>query len=168
MTAAGPLLVRVDNRLVHGQVLEAWVPALRVKTLLVADDETAGDEFAQAAMGLALGEGLSLEVLSLAQAALKLGPSGAGLAPGTLVLLREVESAVALARLGVPLARLNLGNVHFRNGRRAVSPTVYLDDAELSALEALGRAGSEIEVRAVPGEPPLFLPALRARFAAAK
>ena len=167
MTAA-PLLVRIDNRLVHGQVLEAWVPALRVQALLVADDEAAGDTFAQAAMGLALGDGLVLEVLTLAEAAARLGPGGPGPVVGTLLLLREVESAVALARAGVPLPRLNLGNVHFRAGRRPVSSTVYLDDAELSALEALGRAGCEIEVRAVPTEQPLFLPALRARFAAAQ
>jgi PTS system mannose-specific IIB component len=163
-----PLLVRVDNRLVHGQVLEAWVPALRVKSLLVADDEAADDPFAQAAMGLALGDGLVLEVLTLAQAGARLGPGGPGPLAATLVLLREVESALALSRAGVTLPRLNLGNVHFRAGRRAVSNTVYLDDAELSSLEALGRGGCEIEVRAVPGEQPLFLPALRARFAAAK
>ena len=165
---SAPLLVRIDNRLVHGQVLEAWVPALRVKALLVADDEAAADPFAQAAMGLALGDGLSLEVLTLADAAARLGPGGPGAAAHTLVLLREVESAVALTRAGVVLPRLNLGNVHFRAGRKAVSPTVYLDDAELQALEALGRTGCEIEVRAVPTEQPLFLPALRARFAAGK
>jgi len=168
VSAPGPLLVRVDNRLVHGQVLEAWVPALRVAALLVADDEAAGDPFAQAAMRMALGEGLALEVLSLSQAVARLGPGGQGYLPGTLLLLREVASAVSLAQAGVPLPRLNLGNVHFRAGRRAVSTTVYLDEAELSALEALGRAGCEIEVRAVPTEQPLFLPALRARFAAAK
>ena len=166
MTGPAPFLVRVDNRLIHGQVLEAWVPALRVQTLLVADDEAASDPFAQAAMGLALGEGLSLEVLSLAAAAARLGPGGRGYAPGTLLLLREVASAVALSKAGVALPRLNLGNVHFRAGRRAVSATVYLDDAELSSLEALGRAGCEIEMRAVPSDQPLFLPALRARFAA--
>jgi PTS system mannose-specific IIB component len=166
VTGPAPLLVRVDNRLIHGQVLEAWVPALRVQTLLVADDEASSDPFAQAAMGLALGEGLMLEVLTLAETASRLGPGGHGFAPATLLLLREVESAVALAKAGVPLPRLNLGNVHFRAGRKAVSPTVYLDDAELTALEALGRAGSEIEVRAVPSDQPLFLPALRARFAA--
>lgn len=162
---AAPLLVRVDNRLVHGQVLEAWVPTLRVKSLLVADDEAAGDALTRAAMGLALSDGLALEVLTLADAAARLAPGGAGVGPGTLVLLREVQGASQLAAAGVLLPRLNLGNVHFREGRRPVSPTVYLDEAELAALEALARAGTEVEVRAVPAEPPLFLPALRGRFA---
>jgi mannose/fructose/N-acetylgalactosamine-specific phosphotransferase system component IIB len=163
-----PLLVRVDNRLVHGQVLEAWVPALSVKAIVVADDEAAQDPFAQAAMGLALGEGLSLEVITVSQAAARLGPKGPGVAPGTLLLLREIDAAVQLSREGAVLPKLNLGNVHFRAGRRPVTPTVYLDAGELAALEALGKAGCEIEVRAVPAEGPVFLPAVRERFAAAK
>ena len=159
-----PALVRVDNRLIHGQVLEAWVPALRAQALLVADDEAAGDEFTRAAMGLALADEVTLEVLSLSAAAAVLRPGGKGLHRRTLVLLREVADAAALATAGVPLPRLNLGNVHFRAGRRPVAPTVYLDELELLALEWLARAGTEIEVRAVPAEAPVFLPQLRARF----
>ena len=166
--AAAPLLVRVDNRLVHGQVLEAWVPALRIKALLVADDEAAADALTRAAMGLALSDELALEVLTVADAARRLLPGGAGVGPGTLVLLREVATASQLAAAGVPLPRLNLGNVHFRAGRRPVSPTVYLDEDELALLEALAKAGTEVEVRAVPAEAPAFLPALRARFAESK
>ena len=162
---AAPLLVRIDNRLVHGQVLEAWVPALRARALLVADDEAAGDAMTRAAMGLALSDGLSLEVVPLAEAAERLSPGGAGVGPGTLLLLREIAAATQLAAAGVPLPRLNLGNVHFREGRFPVSPTVYLDEGEVCALEALARAGTEVEVRAVPAEAPVFLPALRSRFA---
>jgi PTS system mannose-specific IIB component len=166
-------LFRVDNRLVHGQVLEAWVPALGLSRLLVADDEAAGDELTRTAMGLALPDRVALEVLTVAAAAARLRADGPG---GTLVLLREVADAARLAEdLAVPgplptapLRRLNLGNVHFRAGRRPVAPTVYLDEQELQQLEALSRAGTEVEARAVPAERPLFLADLRARFAAAK
>ena len=47
---AGVALVRVDNRLVHGQVLEAWLPALDAEGILVADDEAAGNVLARSAM----------------------------------------------------------------------------------------------------------------------
>ncbi len=80
-----PLLVRVDNRLVHGQVLEAWVPALEAKALWVADDEAAGDALAQLAMGLAIPSGVTLEVMTLAQAAARLGSPGRGRAGADLV-----------------------------------------------------------------------------------
>ena len=54
---AGIALVRIDNRLVHGQVLEAWVPALSAQGILVADDEVAANPLARAAMG---GEAMAL------------------------------------------------------------------------------------------------------------
>ena len=97
-----------------------------------------------------------------------LRPGGRGpAAPRTLVLLRDVRDAVALHEAGVPLPQLNLGNVHFKTGRKQVSPSVFLDADELSALETLAQSGTEVEVRAVPTESPLRLAQLKTRFAAA-
>ena len=166
--APGVALVRVDNRLVHGQVLEAWLPALDAHGILVADDEAAGNVLARSAMALAIPPGVNFEVLRVEAAAGLLRPGGKGpQAPRTLVLLRDVRDAVALSEAGVPVPQLNLGNVHFGRGRKQVSPSVFLDAAELDALEKLSRAGTQVEVRAVPSEPPLRLPDLKARFAAA-
>jgi PTS system mannose-specific IIB component len=166
--APGVALVRVDNRLVHGQVLEAWLPALDAHGILVADDEAAGNVLARSAMALAIPPGVNFEVLRVEAAAGLLRPGGKGpQAPRTLVLLRDVRDAVALSEAGVPVPQLNLGNVHFGRGRKQVSPSVFLDAGELAALEKLSRAGTQVEVRAVPSETPLRLPDLKARFAAA-
>ena len=165
---AGVALVRVDNRLIHGQVLEAWLPALGAHGILVADDEAAGNVLARSAMTLAIPPGIRFEVVRLQAAAELLRPGGRGAqAARTLVLLRDVRDAVALHEAGVPLPQLNLGNVHFKAGRRQVSPSVFLDAEELSALDTLAQGGTHVEVRAVPTEPPLRLPQLKARFAAA-
>jgi PTS system mannose-specific IIB component len=165
---AGVALVRVDNRLVHGQVLEAWLPALGAHGILVADDEAAGNVLARSAMALAIPPGVSFEVLRVPAAAELLRPGGKGpQGPRTLVLLRDVRDAVALADAGVPIPQLNVGNVHFATGRKQVTPSVFLNDAELAGLERLARAGTQVEVRAVPSETPVRLPDLKARFAAA-
>jgi mannose/fructose/N-acetylgalactosamine-specific phosphotransferase system component IIB len=162
---AGIALVRVDNRLVHGQVLEAWVPALAAQGILVADDEVASSPLARAAMSLAIPKNVAFRIATIADAAAMLRPGGAG-APGprTLLLVRDVRDAVALRERGAPLPHLNLGNVHFSKGREQVTPTLYLDTAEIEALEQLGATGTHIEARAVPAEAPLTLPALVGRF----
>ena len=68
MTApAGIALVRVDNRLVHGQVLEAWLPALSAQGILVADDEVAGSALARAAMSLAIPKKVAFRIGPLAR-----------------------------------------------------------------------------------------------------
>lgn len=162
----GVALVRVDNRLVHGQVLEAWVPALDADALLVADDEAAGNVLARSAMSLAIPSRLRFSVLRIAAAADLLRPGGQG-APGarTLVLVRDVRDAESLAGAGVPLAALNLGNVHFAAGRRAVTASVHLSPGEVAALERLAAAGTQIEARAVPNEAAVPLAAIRERVA---
>jgi mannose/fructose/N-acetylgalactosamine-specific phosphotransferase system component IIB len=163
----GVALVRVDNRLVHGQVLEAWLPALDAHGILVADDEAAGNVLARSAMTLAIPPKVSFQVLRLQAAAELLKPGGAGpQAERTLVLLRDVRDAVALHELGVPIPRLNLGNVHFGAGRKQVTPSVFLDQGELEALSRLASEGTQVEVRAVPAEPPVPLIEMLKRFAA--
>ena len=165
--APGVALFRVDNRLVHGQVLEAWLPAIDAHGVLVADDEAASNVLARSAMALAIPPKVQFQVLKISAAAELLRPDGKGV-PGvrTLVLLRDVRDAVALAEHGVAMPRLNLGNVHFATGRRQVAPTVYLDTGELDALSRLAARGTDVEVRAVPAEHPIPLPLLKARFAA--
>ena len=72
------VLVRVDNRLVHGQVLEAWLPALDAHGVLVADDEAAGNVLARSAMALAIPPRVKFEVLRVSAAAEALKPGGKG------------------------------------------------------------------------------------------
>jgi len=77
-----------------------------------------------------------------------------------------VRDAVALSEAGVAVPQLNLATCT-SGGSQAGLPSVFLDAGELAALEKLSRAGTQVEVRAVPSEPPLRLPDLKARFAAA-
>ena len=167
-SAPSVALIRVDNRLVHGQVLEAWLPALDAHGILVADDEAAGNVLARSAMALAIPPGVRFEVLRVQAAAEALKPGGNGpQARNTLVLLRDVRDAEALHDAGVPIDKLNLGNVHFGVGRRQVAPSVFLDREEIAALERLAQRGTQVEVRAVPTEPPTPLDGIKARFAGA-
>ncbi|MFL5441778.1 MAG: PTS sugar transporter subunit IIB [Myxococcales bacterium] len=161
----GIALVRVDNRLVHGQVLEAWVPALSVQAILVADDEVAGNALARAAMGLAMPRKVAFRVAPVADVAAMLRPGGVGApATRTLLLVRDVRDAVTLHERGVALGHLNLGNVHFSAGREQVMPTVHLDSSEIEALRRLAASGIEIEGRAVPAEAPIPFATIAARF----
>jgi PTS system mannose-specific IIB component len=163
--AAGVALVRVDNRLVHGQVLEAWLPALAAPGILVADDEAAGNVLARSAMSMAIPPKVSFQVLRVDAAADLLKPGGKGpQASRTLVLLRDVRAAVELHDKGVLMPRLNLGNVHFGAGRKQVAPSVFLDAQEVADLERLAAQGTAVEVRAVPAEQPVPLSEIKARF----
>ena len=101
-------LLRIDNRLVHGQILVAWVPFLHVRRVVVADDEAASTPLAMAAMSLCLPPGLKAEVAlerDVNYRALASSPEPA------LVLFREVaalERAVAAGLTPDQAPRVNL------------------------------------------------------------
>ncbi len=156
-------LVRVDSRLIHGQVVEAWLPELKVSRILVADDGAAGNALTRAAMGLAVPPPIKVEIEPVATADF----AGAVASPErVLVLLRDVAAALSARERGLEMARLNLGNVHFAPGRVQVSASVYLSPSELVALRALAAAGAAVDVRAVPREKPLGMAEIEAKLAA--
>jgi mannose/fructose/N-acetylgalactosamine-specific phosphotransferase system component IIB len=157
-------LVRVDNRLIHGQVVEAWLPFLKVSRVVVADDEAASSPLIRAAMALAVQSAIEVQILPLAQVDFAaLSRDGVR----TLVLLRDVASVPFAFAHGLSMEELNLGNVHFGTGRRQVSPSVFLAEAELKALQQLSAQGVRVEARAVPAEKPVELLDLTERWAKA-
>jgi len=140
---------RIDSRLIHGQVIEAWLPHLRVRRVVVADERTAGDAMAKAAMGLAVPE--SVELLYRSPTELQVESLSTDSVP-TLLLFRDVEGAVAARRHGLPNGRLVLGNVHAGPGRTQLSRSVFLTDPERQQLLDLAASGMEVVVQAIPSD----------------
>jgi PTS system mannose-specific IIB component len=161
-------LVRVDNRLLHGQVLEAWMPGLKATEVVVADDEAALSPLARAAMTLCVPCETPARIERMAAvdfAALAESPAI------VLLLVRDVAGLVEATRHGLTPARaprLNLGNIHFAMGRRPVTPSVFLTAEELSALRSLAEQGFDVEAQAIPTDPPYGLDELQRRYAAAR
>jgi N-acetylgalactosamine PTS system EIIB component len=161
-------LVRVDNRLLHGQVLEAWMPVLKATEVVVADDDAAQSPLARAAMTLCVSCETPARILRMAAvdfAALAASPAV------VLVLVRDVAGLVEATQRGLTPARaprINLGNIHFAMGRRPVTPSVFLTAEELEALKAMAVAGFAVEAQAIPTDPPYGLDELQRRYAAAR
>lgn len=153
-------LVRVDNRLIHGQVVSTWIPFLRADEVVVADDEAARSTLMKAAMTMAVPPSLRVAIERPADIDWRTVDASPG---RVLVLVRDVSDAEAAVRAGLPLRRLNLGNVHFGEGRRAVSSSIFLSEPEMAMLSRLADHGVEIEARALPSDPALGLPEIRAR-----
>ncbi len=156
---------RIDNRLVHGQILSAWVPALRADALLVLDDEAAGNDLLQSAMEIAIPPGVSFSVASVGDAAKAIDrlPKSAK----AIVLVRDVQDAARIAPGTGGLARWTLGNVHFAAGRLPVSQAVFLSTDELATLERLEKTGVAVELKTLPRDAALPLSEVRARAEAA-
>ncbi len=156
-------LVRVDNRLIHGQVVSTWIPYVRADEVVVVDDEAAGSPLMQAAMTLALPPSVRTKILRFDQA------DWAGMSRSrerVLLLVRDVEQAAAAIDAGAAATHLNLGNVHFADDREPVSPSVFLSHDELAVLQKLAAKGVEVEARAIPTDHPVSIREIEARLGA--
>ncbi len=153
------VLTRVDNRLIHGQVIEAWLPHLKVERVLVADDEAAHNALMQAAMKMAVPAKVEVRIAPLERADF----AAAALdAVRTLVLIRDVKGVLRARELGLPQGPLNLGNVQAGAGRKAVTRFVFLSADEVADVKRLAAEGMPVSFQAVPLEKALGLEALPA------
>jgi mannose/fructose/N-acetylgalactosamine-specific phosphotransferase system component IIB len=144
------VLARVDNRLVHGQVLEAWAPAVGADTVVVIDEAIAEDPLRRAVIEGLSQPRLEVRLMDPAQAARFL--RGEGAQRKVVLLFSDIRVAIEALDVGLSFERLNLGNIHPREASRPVTPSVYLTPEDLERLSQLRARGVEIEARAVPAE----------------
>lgn len=149
-------LVRVDDRLVHGQVVVGWGRPLRAAFVAVVDDALAASEWEQELYRLGAPEELPLEFVTVAQAVVRRPVWERDPRPG-IVLLGDITTASALDQAGVRFPRLNLGGIHHRAGRTQRLPYVFLTDAEMQTLATLASHGVEVTAQDVPATRPVPL-----------
>ena len=141
--------VRIDNRLLHGQVVQFWIPHLGVENLVVADDEVAASDSMQTIYRMALPSVVDLKVVRVdaLKAELETLPS-----LSNLVLIRTIEEIASVVRAGAKLQGITIGNVHAAPFRNRITDAVYLSDAETELLCWMSDRGIRIEIQTFPGE----------------
>ncbi|HTF20954.1 MAG TPA: PTS sugar transporter subunit IIB [Chryseolinea sp.] len=144
-------LLRIDDRLVHGQVAFTWVPSLGVDTLLVANDKVARDDFQKMTMGLAKPAGTKLLIKPVSEATFFLNDDKNKSAK-VLILVNSVADAFAICNGVQDVRAINFGGLRAREGARMISKAVALTSEDEDLVRELLRRGLELEVRQVPSD----------------
>ena len=142
-------LIRVDDRLMHGQVVVSWIPYLKVDEMLIIDDEYATDEFMTLLVKGAAPDSIKLSILSLNQASEYLNEDDEG--TRILILIRNIGYIKKLLELNVNINKINLGNLGSNSERKKIYNSVYLSDSELSMLKEISKQ-CQVEIKMLPGD----------------
>lgn len=145
------LLTRIDNRLVHGQVGVTWTSTIGANILIVVDDNVAKDDIQQKLMGItAETYGFGIRFFSVEKTINIISKA----APHQKIFLICRTPAIVrkLVEGGVPLKDVNVGNMHFSEGKKQISSKVYVDDNDLSDLRTLKHSGINVFIQDVPGD----------------
>jgi PTS system mannose-specific IIB component len=144
----GLKLVRVDDRLIHGQVVAVWLRAIGADQIVIVDDRSARDPFLREVLVLAAPRGTPVEVYGLAEGASRVSELAAS-STGTFVLIRTPLTALRLRELGVEFDVLNVGGIGAGPGRRPLYKNISASDEEIAAMRSLEAMGTKVELRIV-------------------
>lgn len=151
MSSPNILLTRIDNRLVHGQVGVTWTSTIGANLLVVVDDEVAGDDIQQKLMGMTADTyGFGIRFFSIEKTINVIGKA----APHQKIFLicRTPATVRKLVEGGVPLKEVNVGNMHFSEGKRQISNKVYINSQDLEDLQFIKKNNINVFIQDVPGD----------------
>lgn len=157
------VLLRIDERLIHGQVVIGWANQLRPDRYVVVDDDLAASRWEQDLYRLGAA-GVEVAFFSTADALTHLDEWRTGF-DRTILLTRDIATMRRLAESG-PLRgeSVVIGGVHHAPGRDEALTYVHLTEKELGDLEAIDAAGVEVVARDLPDSPRVELDLLKRRW----
>ena len=142
-------LYRIDDRLIHGQVVVGWGQPLDCSFIVLVDDEVRGSDWEQDLYRMGVPPHIEVIFASVDEAAEKL-PAWEGDSRVGILLVGDIDSAAALAARSDRLKRLNVGGIHHRAGRTERLRFVYLTDDEAAKLRQLAARGVDVTAQDVP------------------
>lgn len=143
------VLARVDDRLIHGEVVTAWTPTMRANRIIIVDDEVAKDTFNVRVVKALAPAGTKVFVYDVEKASEKLMVQGLP-DERLLVLAKTPVTFHRLIKNGVPLKEVNLGGAGIRGERKPFINNVSLDPQEVLACEEMQKAGCRVYYQLVP------------------
>ena len=148
--------LRVDDRLIHGQVAMTWTKQLRVQGIVVANDDAANDNTQKMALKMAVPAGIKVLIKPVDQAIRVLNDPRAS-KMRILVLTRTVKDALKVRKQVGEIEFLNIGNTGRFDGidvseKQLLSPTIMLTDSEVQALRELVEVDPKTCMQQVPND----------------
>ena len=144
--------IRIDDRLIHGQVATRWATGLKVNRIMIIDDAVAVNETEKSILRMAAPAGVNTSILQFEKA---LANIKNGNYAGQRVML-VVKSPVILVKMmeaGINLLPVNIGNMSNRPGTTQYKKSISMTEDEKAAVEKLLQSGIKVTAQMVPDEP---------------
>ncbi|MGL5656619.1 MAG: PTS N-acetylgalactosamine transporter subunit IIB [Fusobacteriaceae bacterium] len=144
------VLVRIDNRLIHGQVATAWVNHVGANLLVVPNDEVCENEMRQNLMDMATPQGVQTRYFSIQKTIDVIHKASSKQI--IALIIESPQDALKLIEGGVPISHINIGNIHMVPGKKQISKSVCVSDDDIEVFKKISAKGIKIEIQRVPSE----------------
>jgi len=146
----GIVFVRIDDRLIHGQVATTWVRSFNIEQIAVINDTLANDPIQTSVVKMAAPVGVNAVLLTkkdFVKAYKK------GFKKRTMLILTNPHDVLSLVEEGVRISSLNVGGMKFTYGKRRITESVFATKGDIEAFNRLVDHGVKIELQMVPSSP---------------
>lgn len=143
-------MIRVDYRLLHGQVAVSWTSMLGADCLLLVSNTLKKDPLRMQSLRLAKPEGVKVVVKNLEEAASAL-QSHVTDKYHLFIICETIDLAAKIAEVA-GIKSINLGNVPFTEGKKQISKSIFINEAEENELRKLLEDGYDLFIQMVPAE----------------
>lgn len=150
------VFARIDDRLIHGQVVEGWVNYLKATCIFVADDRVASNAMQRSIMQISVPAGLKVVISRVEDLAAALGSHGYD-SERIIVLFSNPADVLKALDLGFACQTLNIGGMHYIPGKCKLMDVLNVDDSDMDALKKIMARGVRVTIQTVPTERPLPL-----------
>ncbi|NLC41826.1 MAG: PTS N-acetylgalactosamine transporter subunit IIB [Erysipelothrix sp.] len=144
------VLTRIDNRLIHGQVATQWTNVIGANLLLVANDEVSTNKARQGLMDMSAPQSAQTRYFSI-QKTIDVIHKAAD-RQKIFIICENPQDVLKLVEGGVPIKKVNIGNMHHAEGKRPAGRSVSVDDDDVATFRRLQELGVELEIKRVPTE----------------
>lgn len=141
------LILRVDDRLIHGQVVAGWARPLGIEILMLASDTICQDEWACNAYQLAIPEGIVFNCISIEQCSALVEKQNK---KRIMIIVESVHDAQRLLQKRLMIKEVNIGGLGYRENTREIAPYIHLSPAEIEDVVRLFQMGIRIIGKQLP------------------
>ncbi|MDR0920981.1 MAG: PTS sugar transporter subunit IIB [Lactobacillales bacterium] len=144
--------IRIDDRLIHGQVATRWAAEYKVNRIMVIDDTVASDEIQKNILRMAAPVGVNTSILPFEKAVANI-KNGNYVGQRVMLIVKDPSVLVAMLENGVDLLDINIGNLSNREGAKQYKKSISLLPEEEKAIRTLLEKRMNVTARMVPDEP---------------
>jgi len=145
-------LLRVDHRLLHGQVAVSWTQALKADCIFIVGDKVSQDKVWRTPLKLGKPQGCKLVIKNMQDAIVAIN-SGVTDKYHMIICVQTIAEAKQLADGCPSIKSINLGNTKETSTTKEVTRQIFLEESDIAMLKELSARGVEIEYRALADDP---------------
>ena len=143
--------VRIDERLIHGQVATMWTNHLKATRIMVVDNEVVKNEMEKEVLKMAKPNSVKLSILTTKGASMRIN-NGQYDAEKVFLIVKNPKTLVEFKDTGVVLEEINVGNMSAKKGSKQIAKSIGVTSTDIEAFNYLNQKGVNLVAQMVPNE----------------